>query len=766
MVDLTPYTAQITRAMRDACVSECNDPRTAFINELTSYGFEKPTRLEVNGIIGRVGSPLDIKKGQQSGWYWYKELEVKDRIIGVASFGDWKDGSKHQWSSKSQRTMSLQEKSAYQEAQDLAHKAAELEQERRYGEAAKRALNIYQNAAPARPDAKYLLNKKITPCPLIRETFVNDPNGELIIPVTRNGELSSLQFIKNEGSYTVNGNSIGNKRMMKGGRQKGCCLYIAGNNDIVYICEGYATGRSLSMATGNTVCVTFSSTNMYNVASTVKDAYQKSIIIVAGDDDIDARINTGREKAEHVASSLGLDIIFPLCGGDFNDMHNELGLNELSRYLKPQSTTVSNTTQRVIHNDDIIIRPSGVLGNMFDYYNATSGAYQPGFAVQTALAICSVWLARSYRSSSNNYSSLFFLCIGKTATGKEHIKTVIEELSSATGNEGLIVGEGYTAPGAVMSELLYRPAHIAAIDELGLYLEACKGTNGNSQQKEAVSTLMQAITRCGSVIRAKSYSTMGMKKEMAEMTRNRYVHNPGLSLIGATTPGTFFKAVDISAIESGFLNRFLTYASDTKRALRRDCPDIEVPDRIIDWARVINERSDTKHVSSEKVDPIIITFTNDAKKTFREYEQHCIDLADSLEDDGLSNIVVRQNEWAMRIALICSLSRNPMTDFIEKEDAEWAIYWSKLCSEKNLKQLRMHISHSGFEGDKKEVLEDLRNRGEKGITWSRMMKINPYAKHKPKDLKNILNALKDADAVYEEVYAAGRGRPTTLWKAV
>ena len=51
----------------------------------------------------------------------------------------------------------------------------------------------------------------------------------------------------------------------------------------------------------------------------------------------------------------------------------------------------------------------------------------------------------------NNYTSLFLLNIGKSGTGKEHAKTVLEKLLDDTGNGQFVSGDGYSSAGAVFS---------------------------------------------------------------------------------------------------------------------------------------------------------------------------------------------------------------------------------------------------------------------------------------------------------------------------
>jgi hypothetical protein len=120
---------------------------------------------------------------------------------------------------------------------------------------------------------------------------------------------------------------------------------------------------------------------------------------------------------------------------------------------------------------------------------------------------------------------------------------------------------------------------------------------------------------------------------------------------------------------------------------------------------------------------------------------------------------------AMRIALICALSSNPDATEISAEHMRWSIAYVKQLLERTIDKLKMTISHSDFEAQKKEILTDLRSRGAKGITWAKMQKSAPYSAHKPKDLKEIMQALKDAELAGDEPYQTG-GRPTILWKAI
>ena len=156
--------------------------------------------------------------------------------------------------------------------------------------------------------------------------------------------------------------------------------------------------------------------------------------------------------------------------------------------------------------------PMGFMAEVVNYYNATSGNKQPLFAIQTALAIASVVCGRNFATNYENYSALYLLNVGKSATGKEHAKTVIDSIFSQANQYSLISGEGHTSAGAVLTALIAKPRHVVVIDEFSKHLQAAKKA-GNSHLAEANSALMKAITSCHSTMRGKAYSQLTLAKE-------------------------------------------------------------------------------------------------------------------------------------------------------------------------------------------------------------------------------------------------------------
>lgn len=730
----------------------CEDPRTTFMDILAAEGFKDVHNITPEKFQ-RYGT-ADSKRGKTPAWSIYYEIEIDGSVIGHGAYGNFQTDTAQNWSSLSEHRMNTKERAQYHAQGEAMKTQREAEEKQRYSEAAKTALEIW-SSAPHAKEHEYLTNKGVTTATGLK---VAD-DKRLIIPVAVNNKIASLQFIAEDGT----------KRFLTGGRLKGGWFMIEGSDTNVYIAEGYSTAASVHEATGATTYIAFNAGNLYEVAVYVKNKHPNSRIIIAGDDDTQSTANVGRTKAEQAAQGLKIDCIFPDCSNDFNDMHHEIGIKALSEYLEPQSLEVYQPPHE--QGENAIERPQGVLGNIVDYYNATSGGKLPEFAAQMALSVGAVVLGRNYKSNLNNYSHLYLINIAQSATGKEHAKTITEKILYQSGQSHLVGGDGYTSAGAVYSALISKPRHLSCIDEFGRYIEATQEKGkGNSQQREANTKLMEAFGRGHSIMRPTNYSTMTLKKEDKAEIENRRIHNPSLTILGTTTPSTFFGSININAVKDGFLNRFIISISHAQRSIRKHMPDIDVPEKIVDWVEQINQRASNAGcnlLSSEPANPIILGFDQEAIQMQEAFQQECIDKADELDVYGLSELPMRSAEKAMKIGLIVALSRDPHATVIEAQDMEWAINYIRHCDNDIIEALKKEISRSPFEAHKKEILADLRKRQNDGVTKAKMQTDHPYSQHKPKYLNELMQSLKEAGLAYDETFTTNKGgRPTTRWLAI
>lgn len=283
----------------------------AFIDAIASAGLTPPTEIIADGKRHRFSS--SGKPKDDTGWYI---LHGDDRPAGA--FGCWRAGFSTPWKFDGpKREFSPAERAAWKKR--VADVEAEREAERADA-AAYAAAESAKMWSAAREDAahEYLARKKI---PALGARVLKNM---LLIPVKHSArEVVGLQRIWPDGT----------KRPVKGTPMVGAytTLGTPSRDGAVVICEGYATGVSIHMATGFCVVVAFNAGNLAPVAAKITAALPSARVVIGADDD--AFTLQPPNPGLNAALDTGLPVILPVWAGererdtDFNDLHVREGLD-------------------------------------------------------------------------------------------------------------------------------------------------------------------------------------------------------------------------------------------------------------------------------------------------------------------------------------------------------------------------------------------------------------------------------------------------------
>jgi len=406
----------------------------------------------------------------------------------------------------------------------------------------------------------------------------------------------------------------------------------------------------------------------------------------------------------------------------------------------------------------------GVLGEFVDWFCDTSPkeVVDKRIAIQSALALGSVILGRRYVTSADNYSALFFIVVGRSGSGKEHCKTTVEGVLEAAELDDLIGGSGYTSPGAVFSELKETKAcHVTLIDEFGRYLSASKQM-GQSNLEQSMRVLIEIFGRPHGLHRPPSYSRMSDKQ--AKGIDRFTVKKPSITLLGMTTPGSFYKALEGAEVENGTLGRFLVVENESPLSkYRRDRSRKSPPDKVIEWAKkmrqgnVLSDASETHDIAPE---PMVINISDEAYEVFEGFEESILKHRERVRDFGLENLLVRAHEIAMRLSLIISCSLCEPT--ISAKAAQWACDYSGDCFLRLVESVRIKMHGSKYEGERQRVLQAIDGAGEKGLTDRELRRHKGVGALQPRELTIILGDLVNRGEALK-VKAPQSGRPRESW---
>lgn len=342
------------------------------------------------------------------------------------------------------------------------------------------------------------------------------------------------------------------------------------------------------------------------------------------------------------------------------------------------------------------------------------------YAVSAALALGSVLAARRYVTSQHNYSSLYFLTVGKSGTGKEHVRTMVEDLLGEV-SPTLIGPNAWTSGSAVFSGLLSAPQQLAVIDEMGQWLEASSGHGESARMKDTVNTeLMQLFSRVHSTVRMPQYATASLSPKQAEAFAKKVVDRPGLTLVGLTTPGMWFSALKSSRVVSGYMNRFLVINAEQVPRGDHQQPSVHrIPDAVTGWARaMLSPRGDLDLIQrlTELPPAYRLSVTAEAQAAYLAFGRDCNAWADNLDAEGLGELPMRAGEQAMRLGLIAALAEDPTAHRVTASHAEWAIACLQYSLSEFVTQVHSRMADTPLHAMRKAFLSLVRAAGDRGLT--------------------------------------------------
>lgn len=330
--DLTPLQRFMTSQIHDRSKGATLEPREEFAAKLADLGLDLKGALPVlDGKMHRV--PLLGKNGRgQDGAYClhgdgvpagWAQNHVSGEKVKLVATGV---------------VLSPEERERQQREYEARIKAANEERARQQDIAARRCQAMWSgfNEVIAHP---YLKDKGVEPFGL----KMDQTQGNLIIPLRNiEGELRGFQAISPEG-----------QKAFATGIQKRGNFHLIGSlpgQDLakseILLCEGYATGASLHMASGKPVAVAFDSGNLAPVAEALRAKYPEAALTICADNDHAVQrdgkpYNVGHEKAKLAAEKVGAKVLLPKFTAkekaqgltDFNDVHKAQGVAALKKQL-------------------------------------------------------------------------------------------------------------------------------------------------------------------------------------------------------------------------------------------------------------------------------------------------------------------------------------------------------------------------------------------------------------------------------------------------
>lgn len=329
--------------------------------EMERHGIVCNEAIERDGRIHRFRSNGETKKNA-----WYKFFTDEP---AVCVFGHHKLYGRESlsWKADVKRDLTPEEKEKWKKHLASERQRKFREEQHELKQAMKKSNEVWSVSAPNPADHAYVLRKRIQPHAARRyqgQTHVyrrvEIKTGDLVIPVKRKEELIGLQLIKEDGL----------KLFLPGTKKEGSYCHLGpAPQDVLVICEGYATGATIHEATALPVFVLWDCYNLVPTVKSIRATYPDARIIIAADDDWKTvqPPNPGITEAGKAAALINAEIARPRFQDgreekwtDFNDLAAVYGIAEVASQIltgKPTFETKSESPMVSKIADSILLEP-------------------------------------------------------------------------------------------------------------------------------------------------------------------------------------------------------------------------------------------------------------------------------------------------------------------------------------------------------------------------------------------------------------------------
>ena len=312
--------------------------------------------------------------------------------------------------------------------------------------------------------------------------------------------------------------------------------------------------------------------------------------------------------------------------------------------------------------------PPGLIGELAVYFYQAAIRPVPEIALCAAIAVVAGTCGRSYNISGSGLNQ-YLILLARTGSGKEGAASGIDALMAAVRPRMPMIdqfmGPAAFASGQALTKVLSdRPCFVSVLGEFGLTLQHISDQRASAPEKMLKKVLLDLYGKSGwnNTLRSSVYSD-------AEKN-TKQIQAPCVTILGESTPETFFEGLDSSHIAEGLIPRFSIVEYKGPRPAR-NLNSGQPPNRDL-----VQKFSDLVTAS--------ITSTNNGKCNHVELDDHSRSILDAFDTkaDRIMNasrgdvdlqLWNRAHLKALKLSALIAVGNNPYNPVVTSEVAQWAV---------------------------------------------------------------------------------------------
>jgi hypothetical protein len=316
-----------------------------------------------------------------------------------------------------------------------------------------------------------------------------------------------------------------------------------------------------------------------------------------------------------------------------------------------------------------ITLPPGLAGDLARFIYRAAPRPVAEVAVVGALGLLAGVCGREWNISGSGLN-VYIVLVARSGIGKEAMHQGVSKLVAAAGRAGAMTAdevvcfEDFVSGPALVKACLGRPCFVNVAGEIGHKFRMMADDRDNNARglRKQMTTLYSKSGRddvAGGLIYSNAESSVASVQGVA------------FSLIGESTPGTFFESLTSAMMEDGFMSRFnvVEYTGDRpdKNPARAEAPTPELVQRLVD----LMTQAQTLRLRQE-IQPVALSEA--AAAQLDAFEVECDgQIRAAGDDESRRQMWNRAHLKALRMAALLAVGDNHLLPTVSDDHAAWAI---------------------------------------------------------------------------------------------
>jgi hypothetical protein len=333
-------------------------------------------------------------------------------------------------------------------------------------------------------------------------------------------------------------------------------------------------------------------------------------------------------------------------------------------------TDIHSDTQ----TDSPYVLPPGLLGEIAQFIYQCSPRQVPEISLAAAIAFMAGITGRAYNVSGTGLNQ-YVLLLAPTGTGKEGMASGIDKLVASIRDEipaiKDFIGPAEIVSGQALLKYVSKTSSsfVSVVGEFGLKMQQLSNRHANTAEIMLKRVLLDIYNKSGygKQLQAAIYS---QKENSTDM-----VNSPAVTLLGESTPETFFQSIDENIIADGLLPRFTLIEYNGVR------PDLNYNHGSATPSEGLKERLAALVAHCLRLNNgvnnmpmcVHVNATDAAAKILNEYDVFATAKINGSDVNVIRHLWNRAHIKVLKLAALIAVGCDAYNPVIKTEYAQWAI---------------------------------------------------------------------------------------------